>query len=65
MADSQPCLNKLEHLRSEIPPTTSWLPIIVIHIRSQVKTGQSKIYKKDTKNSNFELLQETLRAAVL
>ena len=32
-------------LRSEIPPAAPWLPILVIHIRSQVKTKQSQSYK--------------------
>ena len=52
---------KLEPLRSEIPPATPWLPILVIHIRSQVKTTQSQSYKfkKIAKISNFEILQET------
>ena len=36
---------ELECLRSEIPPAAPWLPILVIHIRSQVKTRQSQIYK--------------------
>ena len=36
-------LEQLEHLRSEIPPATPWLPILVIHIRSQVKTRQNQI----------------------
>ena len=54
------------------PPTTTtttntWLPILVIHIRSQVKTRQSQRYKfkKIAKNSNFEILQETLYATHL
>ena len=37
-------LEQLERLRSEIPPTAPWLPILVIHIRSQVKTTQSQSY---------------------
>ena len=37
LADST---KQLERLRSEIPPTTTWLPIVVIHIRSQVKIRQ-------------------------
>ena len=40
-------LEQLERLRSEIPPYAPWLPILVIHIRSQFKT-------------NFETFQETL-----
>ena len=38
-------LEQLECLHSEIPPAAPWLPILVIHIRSQVKTRQSQIYK--------------------
>ena len=55
-------LEQLERLRPEIPPTTTWLPILVIHIRSQVKTRQSQSYKlkKNAKNSKFAILQQTL-----
>ena len=44
--------------------TVPWLPILVIHIRSQVKTRQSQSYKfkKIAKNPNVEILQETLHA---
>ena len=54
-------LEQLERLRSEIPPAAPWLPILVIHIRSQVKTTQSQSYKflKITKTWNFKILQET------
>ena len=40
---------------------------LVIHIRSQVKTRQSQSYKfkKNAKNSNFEILQEILHATHL
>ena len=57
-------LDQLEHLCSEKPPTAPWLPILVAHIRSLVKKGQSQSYKfkKIAKNCNFELLQETLYA---
>ena len=60
-------LEQLERLRSEIPPTAPWLPILVIHIRPQVKKRQSQSYKlkKNAKNSNFEILQETLHATHL
>ena len=60
-------LEQLERLHSEIPPATPWLPILVIHIRSQVKTRQSQSYKfkKFAKNSNFEILQQTLQATHL
>ena len=59
------CLKiELERLRSEIPPAAPWLPILVIHIRSQVKTRQSQSYKfkKIAKNSNFKILLELLHA---
>ena len=48
-------------------PTAPWLPILVIHIRSQVKTRQSQSYKflKIAKNSNVEILQETIHATHL
>ena len=39
-------LEQLERLRSEIPPAASWLPILVIHMRSQAKTRQSYKVKK-------------------
>ena len=57
-------LEQLELLRSEIPPAAPWLPILVIHIRSQVKTTQSQSYKfkKIAKISNFKILQGTLHA---
>ena len=38
-------LEQLERLRFEIPHTAPWLPILVIHIRSQLKTRQSQSYK--------------------
>ena len=38
-------LEQLERLRSDIPPTAPWLPILGSHIRSQVKTRQSQSYK--------------------
>ena len=38
-------LEQLERLRSEIPPATPWLPILVIHMSSQVKITQSQSYK--------------------
>ena len=60
-------LEQLELMRSEISPTATWLPILVIHIRSQVKTRQSQSYKfyKIAKNSNFEIWQETYNATHL
>ena len=52
-------LEQLERLRSEITHThpPPWLPILGIHIRSQVETRQSQSYKflKIAKNSNFEI----------
>ena len=42
--DSQK-LEQLERLHSEIPPAAAWLPMLVIHIRSKVKTRQSQSYK--------------------
>ena len=38
-------LEQLECLHSEIPPAAPWLPILVIHIRSQVKRRWSQSYK--------------------
>ena len=54
-------LEQLECLHSDNTPTTPWLPILLIHIRSQVKTRQSQSYKfeKFAENSNFEILQKT------
>ena len=52
---NQEKLEQLECLRFEIPSATLCLPILVIHIRSQVKTRQSQSYKfkKIAKNWNF------------
>ena len=52
-------LEQLECLRSEISSAAPWLPIPVIHIRSQVKTRQSQSYKfkKIAKNLNLDILQ--------
>ena len=36
-------LEHLERLHSEIPPAAPWLPTLMIHIRSQVKTRQVKV----------------------
>ena len=65
--EKQGQLEQLERLGSEIPPAAPWLHILVIHIRSHVKTWQSKSYKfkKIAKNSNFEISQETLHATHL
>ena len=38
-------LEQLECLSAEIPLNATWLPILVIRIRSQVKTRQSQGYK--------------------
>ena len=55
-------LEQLEYLRSEIPPAAPWLPILVIHIRSGVKTRQIQSYKfeKIAKSSNFVILPDTV-----
>ena len=60
-------LEQLERLRSEIPTAAPWLPILVIHITSRVKTRQSQSYKfkKIAKNTNFEILPKTLYATHL
>ena len=60
-------LEQLERLHSEIPPAAPWLPILVIHIRSHVKTRQSQSYKfkKIAKNPNFQILPETLHGTHL
>ena len=58
-------LEQLKCLHSEIPTAAQWVPILVIHIRSQVKRRESQSYKflKIAKNSNFEILQEILHVA--
>ena len=38
-------LEQLERLRSENTPAAPWLPVLLIHIRSEVKTKQSQNYK--------------------
>ena len=38
-------LEQIECLHYEIPATTPWLPLLVIHIRFQVKKRQSQSYK--------------------
>ena len=48
---------QLERLRSEIPPAASWLSILVIHIRSQVKRIQSQSYKFLKKLSMIQLFK--------
>ena len=54
-------LEQLQRLRSENTPTAPWLPILLIHSGSQVKTRQSQSYKfqEFAKNSfffNFETI---------
>ena len=46
-------LEQLECLRSQNTPATPWLPILLIHNRSQFKTrwSQSHRFKKSAKNS--------------
>ena len=51
---------QLECLRSEIPPDAPWLPILVIHISSKVKTRQTYKFWKIAKSLSFKMLQETL-----
>ena len=46
-------------------PAASWLPILLIHIRSHVITRQSYKLKFFAKNSNFVILQKTLQATSL
>ena len=48
-------------------PAAPWLPLLVIHIRSQVKTRQVKVtsFRKTAKNFNFITLSETLHATHL
>ena len=58
-------LEQPESLHSEIPPDAPWLPILVIHIRSQVKTTRSQSYKFLKIAKNFEILQETLHTTHL
>ena len=48
-------------------PATPWLPILVIHIRSQVETTQrqSNKFKKIAKTLNFKILHNTLNVTHL
>ena len=48
-------LEQLERLRSEIPPATPWLSILVIHIGSQVKRRQGQEYKFKKKCPKLKL----------
>ena len=58
-------LEQLERLRFEIPPVTLWLPILLIHIESQVKPRQSQSYKFEKLAKNFEILQKSSHATHL
>ena len=64
-------VEQLECLHPEIPPPpplpATWLHILVINIRYQVKTRQSQShkFKKNAKNLKLEILQETLYATHL
>ena len=56
-------LEQLERLRSEDTPATSWLPILLSHIGSQVKRRQSQSYKfkEFTKIENCWILKHYTR----
>ena len=60
-------LEQLERLHSEDTPATSWLPILLSHIGSQVKRRQSQSYKfkEFAKTTNFLILKQTLHATHL
>ena len=60
-------LEQLERLPSEDTPTTSSLPILLSHIRSQVKRRQSQSYKfkELTKMSNLWIWEQTLHGTHL
>ena len=55
-------LEQLQRLCSENTPTAPWLPILLIHSGSQVKTRQSQSYKfqEFAKNSFFLILKQSL-----
>ena len=53
MYENEDELKQLERLRYEIPPLPHWLPIPVIHIRSQVNRRQSENYKLKKKSQKF------------
>ena len=57
----KPLKIQLEQLVLRIPPAASWLPILLKHIGSQVKTRQSQSYKfkEFAKISNFWILKQT------
>ena len=57
-------LEQLERLHSEILPAAPWLSILVIHIRSQVKSRQSQSYYLK-KLPKIAILQKTLNATYL
>ena len=54
--DTKCKLKQLERLRSKDTPAAPWLPVLLIHIRPQVKTrqNQSHKFKKFAKTSKFE-----------
>ena len=56
--------SKLERLCSEDTPATSWLPILLRHIGSQVKRRKSQSYKfkEFAKIAIFPFLKQTLHA---
>ena len=58
-------LEQLERLHSEMPAAAPWLPIPVIHVRSQVKTRPSQSYKFQKKLPKVQILQETLHVTHL
>ena len=51
-------LKQLERLCSEDTPAAPWLPILLIHIGSQVKTRQSYKFKEIAKTSIFLFLKK-------
>ena len=60
-------LEQLECLRSDDSPRCPMIPIVLIHIGSQVKTKQSQSYKfkNIAKTSIFDILQYTLHTTHL
>ena len=55
-------LEQIERPRSEIPIAAPWLPILVIHIRSQVKTRQDCFLQKEARVcvSNTFVLEDSM-----
>ena len=59
---NKPILEQLERLRSDDTPATSWLPILLSHIGSQVKK-KDNVKVTNLKNSpKFQILKQTLHA---